>query len=169
MSPLFIGGIISIVGFLLVLVFNIFRGTFSIGKFFNGFNIFSTGTQGKLLYYFIIGSIVAAVALGIYHKFTETTYSSVYKNQVTADNVTIDQKQIYPSQEDVLLIGIKIFGFKFGVTYQGTPSNKTTINNPNSIKTEAPKVIEKVKEIKEEIKPILKTKRVWFFFKKKIQ
>jgi len=169
MNPLFFGGIISVVVFALTLIFNIFRGTFSISKFFGGFNIFGAGVQGKLIYYFVIFSIVSAVALGIYHKFVQTTYSSVYKNQVTAENVTIDQKQIYPNTEDVLLIGIKIFGFKFGITYQGTPSNKTTINNPNSIKTEAPKVIEKAKEIKEEIKPILKTKRVWFFFKKKIQ
>lgn len=171
MNLLFIGIIISGIGFIGTLAFNIFRGTFSIGKFFNGFNIFSGGVQGKLIYYLIIGSIVAAVALGIYHRFTQETYENTYTNTVKAEEVVIDQRQILPNPDDSFFFGVKIFGFKLGIAR----GKKTTIKAPevtNKIKATNTEVypnasnLNVVEKIKEKIKPT--TKKVWFFFKKKV-
>lgn len=125
--------IIVIAVVVLIVIFlikNIVKGSFDVAKFAGGFNVFSGQVQGKLIYYFIIFSIVAAVALGIYAKFTDDTYSNTYKNNISNNNeVYVDQRQIIESQEDTLMIGIKLFGLKIGLTAKGHPKSNTTIDN----------------------------------------
>jgi hypothetical protein len=65
------GWIILVIGAIIFggsIIRNIFTGSFNVAKFAGGFNLFAGGVQGKLIYYFIVFSIVAAVALGIYGK-----------------------------------------------------------------------------------------------------
>ena len=113
---------------------NIFTGSFNAAKFVGGFNIFAGGVQGKLIYYAIIGTIL----LAIYGKIMQPTsdFDNTYKNNVHHnDDVVIDQRQIIESQEDTLLIGIKIFGLKIGITVKGIPKPREIIDNANVDKT----------------------------------
>lgn len=119
------GGIL----FLGILTFNIFKGSFNILKFVNGFNLFAPGVQGKLIYYGIVFAIVAAVALGIYHRFTQETYENTYKNQIHHNSiVTVDQRQIVNGEDD-LFFGVKLFGFKLGLCHKGKIKGREIINN----------------------------------------
>ena len=126
------------------LIRNIFTGSFSVGKFASGFNLFAGGVQGKLIYYAIIGTLLLAV----YGKIMQPTsdFDNTYKNNVHHnDDVVIDQRQIIESQEDSLLIGIKIFGFKIGITAKGTPKPREIIDNS---KVEKPKIIDQKQKVK---------------------
>ena len=132
--------VIGILAFIGILVKNIITGEFNLTKFVGGFNIFSGPVQGKLIYYGVIFSIVAAVSLGIYHKLTQTTYAANYKNQIKAEQVVVDQKVIYPTPEDNLFLGIKIFGLKLGITIQSRP--KPVITENNAVKENGKKSIQ---------------------------
>jgi len=64
---------------------------FDIKKFFGGFAFWQGEVFGKLLYYFIIVSIVLAIAFGIYKKFVQPTHSNPQKagtiiNYITNNN-----------------------------------------------------------------------------------
>jgi hypothetical protein len=119
-------GVIILIG---TLVKNIITGGFSLTKFIGGFNIFAGPVQGKLIYYGVIFAVVAAVSFGLYHRITQETFETNYKNQIKAEQVIVDQKTIYPVQDDALLIGIKIFGLKLGITIQSRPKPIISINN----------------------------------------
>ncbi len=118
---------VSMIGGLVA--FTMGNGSFSIGKFFGGFAFWKGQILGKLMYYGIIIAIVAAVALGIYHRFTQETYENTYKNTVKAEEVIIDQRQILPNPDDSFFFGVKIFGFKLGVTR----GKKTKVGKPTVI------------------------------------
>ena len=148
MNPLLIFGGLGVGTFLVLLTKNILTGTFSVSKFFSGFAFWQGAVMGKLIYYIIIFSIVAAVALGIYHRFTQETYSNDYRNNVKGENVIIDQRQIFDNKSDAVLIGIKLFGLRIGVSVESKVKPNTVTNN------------NEVKETKkEEIKPIVKGKK----------
>jgi hypothetical protein len=90
--------------------------TFVFGKV-GGVASWFIGWQGKLVYYFLVVSLITALSLGLYHKITDATYENNYNNIVKrANQIIIDQRQILPP-EDELIAGINIFGFKFGLTH----------------------------------------------------
>lgn len=127
--------------FVLLLLINIFKGTFSIAKFAGGFNVFGEGVMGKLMYYLIIGAIVAAIALGIYAKFVQPTQETNYKNLIkNNENVAIDQRTINPVKEDLFCL-FKIFGVKI-LSIEGGIKSETKITN----KTKENKVLTMPKE-----------------------
>lgn len=127
------GWIIAIVVGIVVggsIIRNIFTGSFNVMKFASGFNIFAGGVQGKLIYY----GLLAILAFGLYHQLTratyDTDYTSNYKNNIVWNrDVNIDQKQIINNPEDNLMIGIKIFGFKIGIS---RPVKSKVIQNINN-------------------------------------
>ena len=72
-----IGTAVALVGggfVLFTLIRNILTGAFSVTKFASGFNIFSGGVQGKLIYY----GLLAILAFGLYHQLTRATYDTDY-------------------------------------------------------------------------------------------
>ena len=91
------------------LIRNIFTGSFSIGKFASGFNIFAGGVQGKLIYYGLIlfGCFVA------YHFIMRptTNFDTDYKNTIT------DNRDVYVDQRvgdictEKCAVAIQPFGF----------------------------------------------------------
>jgi hypothetical protein len=116
--------------FIIKLIHNITTGSFNVVKFASGFNLFNGQVQGKLIYYFIIFSIVSAIALGIYGKITQDTFENNYKNVIkNNEEVTVDQRQIVVSPDDNLLIGIKLFGLKVGITHTSKPKVREILNN----------------------------------------
>jgi hypothetical protein len=124
--------ILIVVGVILLisLVRNILSGSFNVAKFAGGFNLFTGSIQGKLMYY----AVFAILAFGLYHQLTratfDTDYTNTYKNNIHGnENVTVDQSQHIQTPEDALLIGIKIFGFKLGVSVQSQPKPVTIIDN----------------------------------------
>jgi hypothetical protein len=88
------GWLLLIGGGLLIggsIIKNIFTGSFSVGKFLGGFNLFAGGVQGKLIYY----GILAILAFGLYYQLTRATtnYDTDYKNNVHHNqDVAIDQR-----------------------------------------------------------------------------
>lgn len=133
----FKGGIWILIGlgilFVFFLIKNIFNGSFSIAKFFGGFNVFSGSGQGKLIYYFVIFSIVAAVALGIYHKFVQTTftYDTSYKNDIHGnENVSISQNVNEPQKN--YLIRLQLLGLDLHFWQRGSSKVTTKITNKNT-------------------------------------
>ena len=118
-----IAGIVGVVIFVGVLVFNILKGTFSISKFFGGFNVFAGAVQGKLIFY----AIIAAVAFGVYQKIIQPTVRTDYKNNIKAETVYIDQKPILP--EIKYAFRLQSFGLDIHF-FRITPYPKTnTVNN----------------------------------------
>ena len=151
--------ILIVVGviFGLSIIKNIMSGSFNVAKFAGGFNPFVGSVQGKLIYY----GLMIILALGLYHQLTratfDTDYTNTYKNNVHHnEEVTIDQSQHIDTPEDALLIGIKIFGFKIGISAQATSKPATIIDNtqvqkPKETITVVP---EKVKEEVKKLNPI---------------
>lgn len=85
--------ILIVVGILVVgsLLKNILTGSFSLGKFASGFNIFAGGVQGKLIYF----GLLAILAFGLYHQLTKATteYNTDYRNNIHHnDDVLVDQR-----------------------------------------------------------------------------
>lgn len=85
--------ILLVVGIVFVLSFvrNIASGSFSVGKFFSGFNIFAGGVQGKLIYL----AVLAILGYGLFHQLTKptTNYDTDYKNDIHHnDDVIVDQR-----------------------------------------------------------------------------
>jgi len=124
--------ILTVVGIVmgLSIVKNIFSGSFNVAKFAGGFNIFTGSVQGKLIYY----GFLAILAFGLYHQLTratfDTDYTNTYKNNIhNNENVTVDQSQTIQTPEDTLLIGIKIFGLRIGISAQSKPKPVTIIDN----------------------------------------
>ena len=124
--------ILTVVGIVmgLSIVKNIFSGSFNVAKFAGGFNIFTGSVQGKLIYY----GFLAILAFGLYHQLTRATfttdYTNTYKNNIhNNESVTVDQSQTIQTPEDTLLIGIKIFGLRIGISAQSKPKPVTIIDN----------------------------------------
>jgi hypothetical protein len=91
--------------------------------------------QGKLIYYAIIFAIGAAIALGIYAKFTQSTYdyNTSYKNNIHDNgNVTIDQRVNEPEKKYLFrlsLLGLDVKFLELGsVKSTVTTTNKATKN-----------------------------------------
>jgi len=73
------------------LIKNIFNGSFSVTKFFSGFNPFSGGVQGKLIYY----ALIAFGCFLVYSFVMRPTYdyNTDYKNQIkNNEDVILDQR-----------------------------------------------------------------------------
>ncbi len=117
-----IAGMVGAVIFIGVLVFNLIKGTFSISKFFGGFNIFAGAVQGKLIFY----AIILAVAFGVYQKIIQPTVRTDYKNNIKAETVYIDQKPILP--EIKYAFRIQTFGLDIHF-FRITPYPKTNTKN----------------------------------------
>jgi hypothetical protein len=133
-----IAGIIGVIIFIVVLVFNIIKGTFSISKFFGGFNIFAGGVQGKLIYY----GILLLLGMGLWHQLTKATteYNTDYKNNIQKNrDVYIDQS-VGNGETDKCFVSIEPFGF--------------TLLKAGCVKVKATSIIEnKIKEnSKKEVK-----------------
>jgi hypothetical protein len=85
--------ILLVVGLLIggSLIKNIISGSFSIGKFFSGFNFFAGGVQGKLIYF----AVLAILGYGLLHQLTKATteYNTDYRNNIHHnDDVIVDQR-----------------------------------------------------------------------------
>lgn len=81
------------IGIILGLSFirNLMSGSFSVGKFFSGFNIFAGGVQGKLIYL----AVLAILGYGLFHQLTKPTteYNTDYRNNIHHnDGVVVDQR-----------------------------------------------------------------------------
>ena len=106
------GWIIAIVVGVVVggsLIRNIFTGSFSVGKFLGGFNIFTGSVQGKLIYY----GLLAILAFGLYHQLTRATwnYDTDYKNHIhNNQDVFIDQTVGTKGCDVDLFFGLVKFG-----------------------------------------------------------
>jgi len=91
---------------------NIVNGSFSVAKFASGFNPFSGGVQGKLIYY---GLIIFA-CFTVYHFIMRPTQSfdTDYRNQIQGNqDVFVDQRVGNNNGCDVnLLFGLIKFGCK---------------------------------------------------------
>jgi|GEM_PF-6219680 len=124
-----IATIVGVIIFIVTLIINIIKGGFSISKFFGGFNIFAGAVQGKLIFY----AIIIAVAFGVYQKIIQPTVRTDYKNQITAENVQIDQRPILP--EVKYLFRVEILGLDIHFWRRtSNPSTKTTNNiNANTV------------------------------------
>ena len=110
-----VGGLISV-----ILGLNIKSGAFSLTKFIGGFAFWKGAVIGKLLYW----GIIAAVVLGVYHKITQPTYNydTSYRNVIQGNTeVTIDQKQVIPTSEEAVFLGVKLFGLKVGIGFGNRP------------------------------------------------
>jgi hypothetical protein len=132
-------------------VFNIIKGTFSVTKLLGGFNIFSGQVQGKLIFYGVIIVIALAIAFGLYTKITEKTIVTNYKNKITAENVTIDERPILP--EVHYLVRLEILGLDihfFQRTQKPYNNSKTTIVQAGAT------TVPKEKPVKKTTKPIVK-------------
>lgn len=103
---------------------NILTGSFSVAKFASGFNPFSGGVQGKLIYY---GLIIFA-CFCVYHFIMRPTYSydTDFKNQIhNNQDVMIDQRVGTIEGCDVnVLFGLIKIGCK------SQPITKTVNVNP---------------------------------------
>jgi len=122
-AGLFIGGSI---------IKNIITGSFSVGKFFGGFNIFAGGVQGKLIYYglIIFGCFVA------YSFIMRPTYNydTNYRNQIHHNrDIAVDQRVGATCIPTKILWGLIQIGCDSGAMQQN-------INNC--------KDCEKIKEVK---------------------
>lgn len=143
------GWLIAIVAGIVIggsIIRNILTGSFSVVKLASGFNPFTGAVQGKLIYY----GLILVICFGVYHQLTratyDTDYTNTYKNNVhNNENVVIDQKQIIESQEDLILVGVKIFGLKIGITCKATPKPREIIDNSKikQPKVEVPIIVEK--------------------------
>jgi len=132
--------IVAVVVILITLIHNISSGAFSLAKFAGGFNIFSGPVQGKLIYYAIIFAIGAAIALGIYAKFTQSTYdyNTSYKNNIHDNgNVTIDQRVNEPEKKYLFRLGLLGLDIKF--LELGVAKSTTVIDN-SKVKPTTPPV-----------------------------
>lgn len=73
------------------LIRNILAGSFNVAKFAGGFNIFTGGVQGKLIYY----GLIIFGCFTVYHFIMRPTYSydTDYKNQIHHNqDVAVDQR-----------------------------------------------------------------------------
>jgi hypothetical protein len=128
------GWVIAIVLGLIVggsIIKNIISGSFSVAKFAGGFNIFSGGVQGKLIYYglIIFGCFVA------YSFIMRTTYSydTDYRNNIKGNqDVIIDQRTGPTCVPTKILFGLIQIGCK------SQPITKNVTNNSDCEKC-APK------------------------------
>jgi len=107
------------------LIKNIISGSFSIAKFAGGFNPFSGGVQGKLIYYCII--IFACITAYNFIMRPTNSYDTDYKNQIQGNqDVIIDQRVGTNTGCDVsLLFGLVKLGCK------QEPITKTVILEPD--------------------------------------
>jgi hypothetical protein len=119
------------------LIRNIFTGSFSVGKFLGGFNIFTGSVQGKLIYY----GLLAILAFGLYHQLTRATvdYNTDYRNNVHHNrDVYLDQR-VGDTCTEKCAIAIQPFGFtilKVGCVKSCTISiTQTTKVEPTPIVT----------------------------------
>lgn len=86
--------LLTIIGVLvgvISLVVNMLKGSFNISKFFGGFNIFSGGVQGKLIYF----AVLAIVGYGLIHQLTKATteYNTDYRTNLHHNrDVAVDQR-----------------------------------------------------------------------------
>jgi len=105
------------------LVKNIVSGSFSIAKFASGFNPFSGGVQGKLIYYGLI--FFACILVYNFVMRPTNSYDTDYRNQITGNqDVIIDQSVGAKCIPTKILWGL----IQFGCT--SAPINKTvTVNN----------------------------------------
>lgn len=136
-TPMIITAIIGILIFLVSLIFNIKNKSFNPLKFISGFNIFNGQVQGKLIYFFIIFSFVAAMALGVYNKIVQptTNYDNNYRNEIKQnEEVVIDQRQIIIPAPETKRFGLELFGLHFGFSFNGKSKNIEKVEN-NTIKT----------------------------------
>jgi hypothetical protein len=102
---------------------------------------FLTQISAKTIAYIVIFAIVGTVCFGLYQKITADTYSNDYRNTIKGNKeVTVDQRQIIIGAEDKLLIGIKIFGLKVGISIQSKDKVPTTITNNGQVVTPQPVV-----------------------------
>lgn len=89
-----------------------------------------TQISAKAIAYLVIFAIVGTVCFGLYKKITAATYSNDYKNNIHGNQaVAVDESQTVIAPEDTLLIGIKIFGLKLGISAQETPKVPAKITN----------------------------------------
>jgi hypothetical protein len=132
------GWLIAIVAGVIIggsLIRNILTGSFNVAKFAGGFNIFTGGVQGKLIYY----GLIIFGCFTVYHFIMRPTnsYDTDYKNQIHHNqDVMIDQR--VGTQEGCnvnLLFGLVKLGCK------SQPITKTVNVNPECEKC-------KTKEIK---------------------
>lgn len=103
-----IASIIGVVIFIVVLVFNIIKGTFNISKFFGGFNILAGGVQGKLIYY----AILFILGAGLWHQLTKATteYNTDYRNTITRNRDVFVDQRVGDGDIDKCLVAIEPFG-----------------------------------------------------------
>ena len=117
---------------------NILSGSFSVAKFAGGFNIFTGGVQGKLIYYglIIFGCFV------VYHFVMRATYSydTDYRNQIY-DNQDVMVDQRAGTQEGC---NVNLF---FGLVKIGCKSQPITkiVNNSCDCEKTVPPVVPKKK------------------------
>ena len=106
------------------LIKNIVSGSFSVAKFASGFNPFTGGVQGKLIYYGII--IFACITVYNFVMRPTNSYDTDYKNQIQGNqDVIIDQRVGTNTGCDVsLLFGLVKLGCK------QEPITKTVIVEP---------------------------------------
>ena len=136
LNPWILVSLGGVVIFIMILLKNIFSGAFNVTKFFGGFNLLAVGVQGKLIYYFIIFTVFAILAYGLYHKLTEATndFTNNYRNNVHDNQqVTLDQKQIINT--DVSCFGISLGHSCLGFATPSVPKVETTTQNKVSNNT----------------------------------
>lgn len=140
-----IAGIVGIISFVVVLIFNIIKGSFSISKFFGGFNVFTGSVQGKLIYY----AVLLILGYGLFHQLTRATvdYNTDYKNNIKGNrDVYIDQRVGEACQEKCL-VAVQPFGItilKVGCS-QSCEASITQQNKSEDSKTYTGKSKGKVK------------------------
>jgi len=105
----------------------------SVGKFFNGFNIFNPEKLCKIFYVMLIASL----CLGIYHFITRATYETTNKTTITKpQEVYVDNRSIIEQKDkEKAFLGLRIFGLKLGLSYSSKQAEKKandtkTVNNP---------------------------------------
>jgi hypothetical protein len=158
MNLLLIGGLALGGLFIGILGFNIAKGTFSIAKFFGGFNIFAGGVQGKLIYF----TIFAILAFGLYHQLTRSTlnYDTDYRNSIrNCDTVNVDQRVQTPEKK--YLFRLQILGLDAHFFEVGASATKVVVNNQKI--TTTPKVEKAITAIPVETQKIVKKSKKWFF------
>jgi hypothetical protein len=98
-----------------------------------------SGLGLKLAIGFLVISVVSALSLGLYKKIVQPTTDTDYTNTIKkAQQIIIDQRQLYLSAEDVFVLG-KIGKLKIFTIEASKPDLKKAMNDTQLIIPEIPK------------------------------
>lgn len=87
--------------------------TFSLIKFFTGFNVFDGAKLGKLLFYLIL----IAFGIGVYHKlFVQRTIDKIQQTSIQhVEHLTLSQD--HDSRKEIFF-GVRVRRLKLGISYE---------------------------------------------------